>query len=318
MGTFEFAEFSLAPRGFVEEPSRGGFELKESWIGFSWKRDQGLGGEIAVGTPDLVSPSVFYPTSDRDIALTKAFVYGRTKYLDVQAGLVQVPVGYEGSVPEWELFLPSTHVRKNGWFTKRDYGLQLIARKGSFYTNLTVHNGESGPNEDQKVWYSGLWRVQTNEGYGLLMTGTTGRTDERSTTGATAAGNAGFSFDPLKASKMRHSTIAIYRKWMRHLALVEYAQGDIIQDDRKKSFDWGHVDISANFGGDLNGLVRYEQSQANKEDRATQIKSYGLGFSLSSKDRLSQVTFWMNKHQEEAKVNNDEALLIFRINSNYL
>jgi hypothetical protein len=322
MGSFRFSDFSLSPRLRVEEPSQGGFDLKESWIGFEWKRDESLSGEMSFGTADLVEPAVWYPTKAGDVALVHAALKAKTQYFDIRAGLLPVPNGFEGSVPEWELSLPETRVRRHRWFTKRDIGVELRAETKPWLTTLTVHNGESGANQDQKVWVTGLWRYQNSIGIGALATASVGHTDGRSTVvtaGETSTvADEGFAFDPTDSAKIRQGSFALYRRWGRHLLLAEIGKGEILQKDEKHAFVWGHADVCANLGGDLNLLLRFEQSQANTQDTATIVKSAGFGFSVSSSDRLSSITLWGNKNSENPEKQNDEFLLQFRLNSNFL
>ena len=319
MGSFRFSEFSLSPRARVEEPSQGGFELHQSWIGFEWKRDESLSGEMSFGTADLVRPAIWYPTKEGDLALVHAALRAKTQYLDIRAGLLPVPNGYEGSVPEWELLLPETRVRRHRWFAKRDVGVEFKAETKPWLTSLTVHNGESGANLDQKTWATGLWRYFNTEGYGALATASVGRTDARSTTLSTAASaDEGFNFDPMVAAKIRQGSFALYRRWGRHLLLSEIGKGEILQNEDKHAFNWGHFDVCANLGGDLNLLLRYEQSQSDIGNTETIVRSTGFGFSVSSSDRLSSVTIWGNKNNQSPEKQDDEFLLIFRLNSNYL
>lgn len=319
MGTFEFSEFSLSPRGRLEEPSSGGFELRDSWIGFEWKRDESLSGEISFGSGDMVEPAIWYQLEKKDLALVEAAVKGKTPYFDIRAGLLSIPNGYEGSFPSWERQLPSTRVRSERWFTKRDYGIELRAETKPFMTSLTVHNGESGPNTDEKLWTTAQWRVLTSNGYGILGTAQMGRTDPKSTsTSAAAISKQGFDFDVNEPSKYRHGSLAFFRKWQRHLVLAEAGRGEVLQKDDKFPFAWGHFDVCANLGGDLNLLFRYEQSQSDIHKTETIAKSTGFGFSVTSADRLSSVTLWANKNNESVEKQNDEIFLIFRLNSNSL
>lgn len=318
MGTFRFSEISLSPRGVLQEPSTGGFDLEESWISFEWSRDESLSGEISFGTGDLIAPAIWYEDRPTEIQLVQAAVQARSEYLDFRAGLLRIPNGYEGAHPEWEWSLPETRARSRRWFIRRDYGVEIKAQTKPFLASLTLHNGESGPNADRKMWVTGQWRYFNSEGFGILGTAATGQTGYESTNQSTALASDRFQFDALDSSKIRQGTIAFYRKWMRNLILAEFGRGEILQADQKYPFSWGHFDVCANLGGDLNLLARYEQTQASTLTPQTIVKSTGAGISVSSKDRLSSVTLWANKHTEVPEKQNDEVLLIFRLNSNYL
>lgn len=315
MGTFRFSEFSLSPRAHLEEPSHGGFEIKESWIGFQWERDESLNGELSFGSSDLVAPAIWYLPGTDPLSLVQAAVKGRTPYFDIRAGLLSIPNGYEGSFPEWEWQLPTTRVRSHRWFIRRDYGLEVKSEVKPFLTSLTFHNGESGTNLDDRMWTTFLWRFLASDGYGILATAEVGQTDPRSAlTSAAAIAKEGFQLDPNESAKLRHGSLAFFKKWRRSLILLEGGRGEILQKDEKRPFDWGHLDVCANLGGDLNLLFRYEHSQSDLKTTETMMKSTGLGFSVSSTDRLSSVILWANKTEGHGH----EGLLIFHLSSNYL
>lgn len=317
-GKFDFSEFTLSPRAYTQEPGQNGFELKESWISFRWQRDESLDAEIGVGTGDLIAPAVWFNPKAETIELTKAFVRARTPYLDIRAGILEIPFGYEGAFPEWEWQLPISMARQNRWFIRRDYGIEFRAEHQPYLTTLTIHNGESGPNTDGKMWVTGQWRFLTSDGIGALLSGQVGQTKASSTTDSTAQSDQGFVFDPTQDAKIRQFSLALFRRWHRHLILAEYGRGDILQNSNTNSFAWGHVDGSWNVSGDLSLLGRFEQTQSNTRESDTIKKSYGAGVSVTSSDRLSLVTLWLNKNEESPSVNNDEALLLFRLNSNFL
>lgn len=317
-GRFEFSEFSLSPRAYLQEPGQNGFELKESWISFRWERDESLDAEIGLGSGDLIAPAIWFAPKAETVELTKAFIRAKTPYVDVRAGILEIPFGYEGAFPEWEWTMPITHVRENRWFIRRDYGIEFRSEHKPFLTTLTIHNGESATNDDGKLWVTGQWRFLTSDGIGLLGSGQVGNTKPESTQNSVAASQEGFVFDPTQSAKIRQLSIAVFRKWHRHLILAEYGRGDVLQNDDKNPFGWGHIDGSWNVKGDLNLLARYEQWQANLRDPSTVKKSYGAGVAVTSADRLSMVTLWLNKNQEKPEINNDEILILFRLNSNFL
>lgn len=317
MGVFRFSDFSMSPRISVAEPSSGGITLKESWIGFEWVKDENLRAELSFGTADLRAPAIWFSSDDQELEIIEAYVEGRSDYLDIRAGFLDIPHGYEGSVPEWEWMIPATRARRMGWFIRRDYGLEIKAQRGRFTTSFTVHNGESASNDDQKMWYTGLWRVQGDQGWGVLWTASFGLTTPVSTAGSEAA-TEGFIFDKTKAAKIRMGTMALFRKWDRNFALIEYGRGDAIQNEIKNPYEWGHVDMSYNLSEDIHILGRYEKNHSNLKLKSTIKNSYGLGFAFSSKDRLSMMSLYVIKNQELNQTTNDELLFTFRLNSNKL
>lgn len=318
MGEFRFSEFSLSPRLAIQEPGKSNFELKETWLDTQWVLDSNISGQIGFGTSDMVASAIWFTPKTGDFALTKAYVEGHSSFFDVRAGLLPIPQGYEGTYPEWDWHLPSSRVRRQNWFAKRDFGMQIFVQNRPYQTSLTVHNGESGTNMDGKLWYTGMWMVADPIGFGALATASVGNTQPASTSGSKAASEHQFEFDVSDNAKIRYGSLSLFRRWPRSVFLLEGGQGDLIQSDRKRPFAWGRVDTSINFGGDVNLLLRYEQTQSNLKQTETIIKSSSAGFSFASQDRLSSLTLFVTRNKEDTEVMNDEYFLIFKLGSNRL
>jgi hypothetical protein len=303
----------------VAEPSEGGIELVESSMGFLWLRDETLSAHFAIGTPDLISNSIWFSESERsELALIRAYLEAKTRMMNFRVGRMQVPFGFEGSRPEWYQLLPQSLVRRADWFVERDDGLEIEAVQKPFSVRFMVHNGESGSQKDSRTWATGQWRYINDKGHFVLLSGSVGGTGSESTSGSTRAGDAGFVFYPNQKAKFRMGALSLGREWARSLFLLEAGQGQILQGDQKESFQWGQADLAWNLGGDLALLARHEFRQANKKDLNSKIESHGLGFSVSAKDRLSQFSLFFRQIHERPQTENNEALLLFRLNSNIL
>lgn len=320
LGNFEFSEITLVPSFELEEPSSGGFNLSKSWIGFRWNKEETVSAVFNIGTRDLIRPAIWFETKEGDIALTLAAIEIKYEYFDLRAGLLPIIQSFESSRPEWDLLLPETRVRKHRWFVKRDYGIEIRTKFNEFLGVWSVHNGESAANLDQKVWSSGMWSFQNSWGFGSMVTAFVGRTDARST--AQSKGTAideGFNFDISEPAKFRQGAFAIYRSWGKNLVLAEIGKGEILQKDDKQGFNWGHFDICSEVDKNWSLLARYEHSQANVRRSETITKSTGFGFAYSTDDRLSQITVWAQKNQQQPEDRaDDEFLLQYRMNSNLL
>lgn len=317
LGRFEISEFALSPRLRAQEPGQGGFELSQSWIGFEWTRDEMVRGVLKLGSSDLSQPVIWNsPETRPSFGVSEAWMEGRSQYGDMRAGLLAVPQGFEGLAPDWASVLPETRARRKSWFIKRDFGLQLWWRTRGWETSIAVHNGESGENKDGKYWASAHWQFKNSSGYGALMTASSGQTKPEST-GASVASNAEnkFVFVKNENAKLRQGSVAIFRDLRRSLFLLEVGKGEILQNEEKNSFVWGHMDIVWNMGGDLSLLFRYEQNQPNQKDADTVVKIPGLGLSYSSSDNLQSLTAFYSRLHETPEVPSDEFWLIFRIHS---
>ncbi len=331
LGVLQFSQFYLSPQISAQEPSRGGFELKKSWIAFHWSKgveDKNvveqersfLFADLAFGTADIVAPALWYAPKSQSLDLTLAKVTMQTSIIDFSFGLMPVPFSYEGQLDENQKLIPETYVRSQAWFARSDYGLQMQTSYKEFMTRVMVHNGESGENLDQKTWATGLWRFQNDSGFGVLLTSQVGQTDQRSSGTSLAAVRTqvsaqNFAWDPGQAAKHRMGTLAIYKQWNQQLILLESGRGDFIQNDEKYPFAWGHFDVVSRASDQLRFLFRYEQSQSDIHMSESIIKTTGFGLSWVSAERLSSWTLWAQKHDENPRLQNDQILLQFRLSN---
>lgn len=317
LGRFEISEFALSPRLYLQEPGLGGFELRESWIGFEWSRDEYIRGVLNLGSRDLTEPAVWMtPNANRaEFGVSEAWMEGRSLYGDLRAGFVRIPQAYEGQSAAWAGLLPSTRARRMGWFIRRDFGLQFLWKSDRWDTSLTVHNGESGTNTDGKYALTSHWGYRVPGGLSTLVTATVMNTKPASTSGSLAASQYKFVFNPNEDAKIRQGSWALYKEGHRELFLLEIGKGEILQKEEKESFGWGHFDSVINWGGDFSFLFRAEITEANQKQSDTFVKSAGAGFSISSKARAQSVTFFANHLEEKPDVQSDEFWMIFRIHS---
>lgn len=319
LGTFKFNDFSLSPRLEVNEPSQGGFDLKESWMAVRWTKDEQVGGEFRMGTLDLMAPAVWFQSKKEGLGLVEAWVEARSQFGKIKVGRLPIPDGFEGSFEDGFWLMPYSQVRKKSWFFTKDEGLTYEAETKPWLTSLTIHNGESGKNVDGKMWLTSRFQwFDNSSGYGVLLTGSVGGTSALSTQTSLASSQELFQFDPNESSKIRYGTLSFFYLWKRNYWNLEGGRGDILQKEDKFPFAWGRFDVSWNLGSDLNLLARYEQTQSDLKNSQTIKKISGLGILLSSQDQRSSLMLFANRIEEDPRVHNDEALLIFKINSSSL
>ncbi len=323
LGVFKFHDFSLSPRVEVNEPSQGGFDLKETWIAVEWSKDEQVHGEFRMGTLDLYSPTIWYQSPSAGLGLVEAWLESKTKYGNLKVGRLPIPDGFESTFVDGFWLMPPSQVKKRNWLFSRDEGLTYEAETKPWLTSMTVHNGEAGRNLDGKMWATGRFQYFNNStGYGALLTGSVGGTSPASTSSSganhPAANQEKFIFDPTDSSKIRYGTISFFHLLKRNYFNLEAGRGDILQKDDKFPFAWGRFDVSWNLQSDFNYLLRYEQTQSDLKNNLTIRKHTGLGLLYSSADQLSSVMFFLTRIEEEPKVHNDEASLVFRINSSSL
>lgn len=317
LGRFEISDFALSPRLRLAEPSQGGFELAQSWIGFSWTRDEWVRGVLKLGSTDLIAPVIWYtPLARPSFGVSEAWMEGRSDFGDVRAGLLAIPTGFESLNDEWSSIFPETRARHANWFIKRDMGLQFLWKTHFWDTSIAVHNGESADNADGKYWVSGHWQFRDSDGTGVLVTSNVGETKPTATTGSKAAlPENGFAFDPNSDAKIREFSLALFHAERRNLLLAEGGTGEVIQKGDKNGYAWGHLDWIFNNGGDVSFLLRFEQTQPQTLVADSIVRSYGGGLVFASKDNLQSLTLFGNHVEETPATNNNELWLIFRIHS---
>lgn len=318
LGTFRFQELSLAPSLELQEPSQGGFTLKDSWISVQWTKDERMRGVFRLGTLDTFQAPLWFAAPLTGFGLTEAWVEITSSILNVRVGRQSITDGFEGSFSDGFWLMPPSAVRQKRWVFKRGEGVSFWAESKPWLTQITAHNGEAGANTDAKMWVTGRWQYFSNSsGNGFLLTATQGQTSPTSTSTSAAAAE-GFVFNPNDHAKFRYGIASLFHLWKRNYWNLEYGRGDILQVDSKMPYAWGRADLSWNLGGDLNGLLRYEQLQSNLKNSDTIQTVSGVGVLVSSEDQLSSLTLMGFHKEEKPQVYNDEVILIFRLNSSSL
>lgn len=316
LGRFEISEFAVSPRLRLQEPSLGGFELSQSWIGFEWTRDPRVRGKLKLGSDDLSNPAIWYsPTTRPSFGVTEAWMEGKSEFGDLRAGLLAIPTSFEAMSSDWNTLLPETRARRHQWFIKRDFGLQLWWQTARWQTSITLHNGESGENTDGKYWTTANWRYKFPESWGFVAAASVGDTQPLSTQNSKAQTQEFIVFDPAKAAKIRQGSFALFFESSKSLLLAEGGKGEILQGEEKNSYFWGHADAILNRGGDLSLLLRFEQDQPNQKDKDSIVKAYGAGFSFASAHNLQSLTLFYNHIEEIPEVPSNEFWIIFRLHS---
>lgn len=315
LGKYEFREFRLTPSLLVVEPGNSSFSLERSWLNVGWSLSENIRGEIGVGSKDLMDRAVWFSTQNYNSGITLAYVEGRNEYFDLRAGLIEVPSVYSHVIENASEVLPPLRIEKYHWLVERDFGVQYLVQYQPFKMWLTVHNGESGPDQDGKLWATGSWKLKTDQGFVALLSAQVGSSKKDSTLGSTAQSSQGFDYDPLLDSKFRTANLAVAQFWGRSFLLLEAGRGEILQEDKKKPYAWGHIDASWHAWSDMFLLARFEQDQSRLNDSSSIIKTSSLGLRLGHSLGLGTLTFWASQIDEKPNVNNNEFLLEFKISS---
>lgn len=315
MGSFEFSEVFLNPVLEFQGPESGGFELRQSFLGFQWSKGDNFHAVIKLGNSDLLDPAIWFDPVDRpEFGLAEVYMEGLSNVGDVRVGLVNVGFGFESLFPQWNALLPESQARQAGWLIKRDYGLSLAWKTRPWEMSITAHNGESRESKDGRFWASGHWMYRDDGPFRFVLSGQVGSTQSKATTLSDAPAQ-GFVFNPGEAAKIRVGSMALVMEWSSSLMVLEGIQGQILQKDEKHTFSAGRADAILNMGGDVGLMLRYEQTNPHQGTLTHENKAQTVGFILHSKDQLYSVSVYTTAIHEEPDVDNNVYGAQFRIRS---
>lgn len=317
MGVFSFSEMFLTPSATFQGEEDGGFGLQNSWLGFQWSRGDNVHGIVKLGTVDLIKPAVWFnPITQPSFGLTEIYMKGESPIGDMALGLVNLNFGFESVFQQWGSILPDSLARKNGWFVKRDYGVQLSWETKPWSMSITSHNGESAPSNDGRFWTTGHWMYSDPGGFRLLVSAQVGNTKPQTTSLSTEATAQKFVFLPNESAKIRMGSLALIYEWQRTIFVCEGHQGQILQAGQKHSSVGGRCDSIINLGGDLGLLLRHEQIVPEQGNDSTTSRANTIGMVINSKDQLYSFSMYGTRQQEDPEVKNDSIGVLARIRSN--
>jgi hypothetical protein len=315
LGEFSFSEFSLGVEHFSEEPGKNEFKLKDSFLKTKWSFHPWITGQLAVGSPDLTEPAVWFPNPLKTFTVTEAYAHLKTVSFDLQVGLLKIPVGVENFFSENQSLLPNSQVSRERWLIKRDLGIKTLVEYEDFQTTLVLHNGESTQSKDAKSWVTGTWAYAPREGLGFLLSAQVGNTTASATSGSVAQSQYQFVFDPEDSAKIRWALLSLFQRGKAHRWSFESGHGEVLQKNEKNAFAWGRFDGAIAWQEDSYLLLRYEQTQTHLK-LSESIKKYAsLGLSWVQPAQLASVAFLATKVMETPEVQNDQFVILFRLGS---
>ncbi len=312
LGELKVKDFLLSPQGTIQEGQTGGFSIKNSFVTLQWQRDADLFAEMSFGSKDLVQSASWYkaPTSQNDLNLTEFWLQKTGRDLDIRFGLLPLKLGYEGFKGEAFWLLPASDVQDLGFVTKRDYGLQFSSYTRPFFTYFTIYNGESGANSDAKAWFSGLWGLETDRGFGWLLSGQVGELEPISTTGNL---EPRLNFDPTVSAKLRIAQMSFYHESKNTLLLLEGLYGEFLQLDQEKPFSSWRFDGASSLTDDYKFLIRYQETKFDASLSNLWV-TQGMGLRFEDTSNLSSLTLWAERRLEpEPAINDDLIKIIWQV-----
>lgn len=309
LGVVRVEDITLRPQGYFKEGKEGEFELGESSAALSWRLDHQLSSHFRFGAASLRGKPLFYDQNKNQNDLDLLEAYGEYEGLlgRIRLGLIPLELGQEGVLKDSELIFPRSQIYSRGIFGLRDFGLNYFITYNRFFTGITVHNGESGPNVDNKTWYTARWGYDFRK-LRLEAFGQTGSTTPDSTTGSTL--NVA-RFDPTKASKWRMG--GFYADWVpsSFRMSMEVITGDVQQEKESHRFASGHMDLGQ-MGKRFGLFFRYNPFDPDLKKDNDALHNLSLAMVMVNPSQTSKVILMGTKSFEEGRqIPNDEVRLIW-------
>src|SRR5512135_2055875 len=182
LGELKIDSLVLRPQFSMTEGGGNNFSLGESLFAVRWRMDTHISGVFAVGSQDLLGTTQLYtPTLSENLGFVEAYGEYTGAYGTFRAGLQPLNFGLDGGVSEEDLDIHRSMLFSERLVALRDIGVSYRIKNNGFFTSVMVHNGESGPNVDNRAWYTANWGWTDDYRLRLGVAGQTGTTKPEST-----------------------------------------------------------------------------------------------------------------------------------------
>jgi hypothetical protein len=300
LGELGLGEFLLQPAFVIESEDESGFELYPSFLDFVWSKNNQYQAHFVFGDTSLIGVPVFFGANPTDYGLLQAYGEVSGWFGNFKAGLIPLIYGTESGISESTLDFPRSLIYESRLLHLRDYGVQYSVSNEGFFTDMAVHNGEAGPDQDNRFWYTGRVGWKDGKSFGVGMSGTTGRykilggdLHIRRAGGLFARGKI-WGFD----------------------ATLEGSYGEDIVQDEKSPFGGWHFDLEHSFIGTSSLLFRFDHVDPNTKVGKDMMQRGSLGVSVFEENFNSVFyAFYHRKYSESEGGFDNQVLLLWKLTS---
>lgn len=255
IGELKIHDLLLRPSFQLQEPSKGNFSIGESSFALRWELEQKYAGVIRIGPRSLLNPTARYrPTVNDDVTLVEAFAEYSDVYGRFRMGRIPIEFGHEGRLWERQLIFPRSMLYSKRVMMLRDVGVAYDLTQNSWYTGLSVHNGESDNDLDSRMWYTARWGFR-EEGFEIGMAGQAGSTQPASTKDSA---DTLAQVDPTINERWRMA--GLFAAWTAKEWewVIEAYMGELEQLGDTRKFAAAHTDYSYMFSKHFSAHLRYD------------------------------------------------------------
>lgn len=326
IGNLTVSDLLIQPRFMTTENDVTDFSLDRSYFFFSWKMNNELSAHFGVGRKDLmnhnsrlaVNQDATVISGFDDFSFFEAYAQLDSKYGTFRAGIIPLMFGWEGVHRESEWVFPrtlfyggedldSSYASQN--FGLRDQGVSYFVSYKDFYTQVAIHNGENGKDQDGKIWHTGTVGWKNKSGLEGALSFSNGKYESQNNLDPVldfSYANIFFGFQFYDMMLMGEGFVGEEEK------SFEPALGDGL---KKRFWDY-HIDASHPITQGLAGLLRYEVYDPNTNDGNDKTQRIIIGLGISNEMRTSNLYLWaINNKEEGADINNDQLMLVWKVRS---
>ncbi len=294
LGELEVSDLLLEPQFFYTEPKTGRFEIGNSLFSVRWLKDQYISGQITVGTKSLLGvPKRYSSETSEEIGLVEGFAQAETYWGRVRFGLIPLHFGYEGALAEGSLKFPRSLWYRERLLGLRDFGLSYAVDNEGFFSEWTIHNGESGKDLDNKAWFTARAGYE-QEDFFVGLTGATGRTTQESTNPSGNRANLADGFVVSDPARVRMAGVFIGTHGPEISVAAEALVAENFQQVDFKSTG-GHLDLIYDFAKHWTALARYDRYDPNGSEANDRLQEWTMGLSYKSNYETSAVYLYVTR-----------------------
>ena len=197
----------------------------------------------------------------KELAIVEAYAQLDSSYGRVQFGLVKIPFGAEGGIPEGLLHFQRSLIFQDGIVGLRDQGINYAIENGGFFSEWAIHNGEGGEDKDNQIWFTGRAGYHISMPWRVGLSWQVGRTHVAathpdSTLAPTPRYLAFMNVD--ESSKVRIGDIYTVYENPKLGASAELTSGQVEQDGGNTNFYAGHADVYVPLNKSIAALARVD------------------------------------------------------------
>ncbi|MBX7230801.1 MAG: hypothetical protein K1X29_01820 [Bdellovibrionales bacterium] len=313
LGDLKVEGLVLRPQFEFLEPRKAQFALGESLFTLGWEMDHSIRTVFSVGAKTLIGPMAHFVSNKQvseDLGFIEAYGEYEFNYGRIRAGLQPVQFGLEGDINESNLDLPRSLLFQRRVVALRDIGISYYVDNNHFFTQLMLHNGVGVGNPQGHLWYTAKWGWKDERHWSVGLSGQIGSTNSERTV---ESEDSLAEVDVHRSAQWR--IMGPFMMWdsKRWKITGEGYLGNLIQDQKTKSFSVGHLDVDYSVNAWFFGF-RFDHFDGQWSQNGNLESQFSLATGFRSENQTSRIYLVATKSIEEGtQIPNDEIRLVWHL-----